>query len=77
MKSTRDLCPEARQLLDLYLTALENFHQAREASLPLPLRIDSYPERSDSANPEVCRQLVHTRRAYLSHIEHHNCRTRS
>lgn len=77
MESTNDLCPEARQLLDLYLTALEDFHQARDASSPLPLRIDCYPEISDYGNPDVCRQLVRTRRAYLSHIEQHNCRTRS
>jgi len=76
MKSANDLCPEARQLLDFYLTALESFHQARQASPSLLLRIDCYRETSGFADPDVCRQLVRGRRAYLSHIEQHNCRTR-
>jgi hypothetical protein len=56
-------CPESLRLLDLYVAALEKFHDGWEAKTDVKLAGTAWTD------------LIRARQEYLRHVETHGCRT--
>jgi hypothetical protein len=67
-------CPKAEQLLDTYLAALNEFHDARLLSQAAMRCDDPGLPSSQTIELEAMARLAAARKQYWSHVAEHGCR---